>query len=414
MRGARQRRSGLVLLEVMVALVVLSLVGLGALQLIHQSHVLVADAHEWSEAVAYAEDGMELAKLGAAPRATGRCTSRRVSSTDHAPPVGGRKRIRAGNGHCLSSRRGPVRPRPAGAHRRGWGRAVVKRMRRQYGHRRRGNRRGVALIFVLWILVLFGLAMSELVARARTEARMVATLKSRAVAQYAAESGILATTTSMRMLLDSATDQAALALRARHLDTLGRAAAGIALGEEQFAVSVLDLNARLDLVHADSTVLRAFFAEFVPGERADAIVAGLRAVPVTRFAELARVPGADDALALAVAPYVTALSDGFINVNTAPEPVLAALPGIGQAKAHALVQRREAGDPFTSADAFRPTPGSGVAVPVEGTLLTIAPTRLLIVSRGWQRGSPLTHEIQAVYLVFAGALTLQSWEERDR
>jgi type II secretory pathway pseudopilin PulG len=58
------RRSGLVLLEVMVALVVLSLVGLGALQLVHQSHALVADAHQWAEAVAYAEDAVELAKLG--------------------------------------------------------------------------------------------------------------------------------------------------------------------------------------------------------------------------------------------------------------------------------------------------------------------------------------------------------------
>jgi len=60
-------RHGLVLLEVLVALVVLSLVGLGALQLIHQSHELVGNAREWSQAVAYAEDGMELAKLGAPP-----------------------------------------------------------------------------------------------------------------------------------------------------------------------------------------------------------------------------------------------------------------------------------------------------------------------------------------------------------
>jgi prepilin-type N-terminal cleavage/methylation domain-containing protein len=59
------RRRGLALLEVMVALLVLSLVGLGALQLVHQSHTLVGNARQWSDAVAYAEDGMELAKLGA-------------------------------------------------------------------------------------------------------------------------------------------------------------------------------------------------------------------------------------------------------------------------------------------------------------------------------------------------------------
>jgi prepilin-type N-terminal cleavage/methylation domain-containing protein len=55
---------GLTLLEVLVALVVLTLVGLGYLQLLHQSHRLVASSRQWSDAVVYAEDGMERAKLG--------------------------------------------------------------------------------------------------------------------------------------------------------------------------------------------------------------------------------------------------------------------------------------------------------------------------------------------------------------
>jgi general secretion pathway protein K len=275
------------------------------------------------------------------------------------------------------------------------------------------DRRGVALIFVLWVLVVLGLAITELVARARTESGMVSALRAHAVAQYAAESGILATTTALQVLLDSAGEPDELAPRARHLDTLARAPAGLT-GAGQFSVAVVDLNARLDLVHSDSTVLRALFAEFVSGARADGIVAALRQAPVTRFGELARVPGVDDALALAVAPYVTVSSDGLVDVNAAPEVVLAALPGIGPARAQALVDRRDAGEVFTSVDAFRPTPGSGAPVPVEGNLLTIAPTRLLIVSRGWQRGSPATHEIQAVYLVLAGTLALQSWEERER
>jgi prepilin-type N-terminal cleavage/methylation domain-containing protein len=61
-RGTHER--GLTLLEVLVALVVLSLVGLGYLQLFHGSHRLVADSREWSEAVAHAEDAIEQAKLG--------------------------------------------------------------------------------------------------------------------------------------------------------------------------------------------------------------------------------------------------------------------------------------------------------------------------------------------------------------
>jgi len=54
---------GLTLLEVMVALVVLSLVALGYLQLFQGSHRLVTAAREWSQAVVYAEDASELARL---------------------------------------------------------------------------------------------------------------------------------------------------------------------------------------------------------------------------------------------------------------------------------------------------------------------------------------------------------------
>ena len=55
---------GLTLLEVMVALVVLSLVALGYLQLFHGSHRLVGATREWSQAVEYAQDAMERVKLG--------------------------------------------------------------------------------------------------------------------------------------------------------------------------------------------------------------------------------------------------------------------------------------------------------------------------------------------------------------
>ena len=54
---------GLTLLEVMVALVILGLVGLGFLELFHQSHRVVADSRQWLAAVVYAEDGMEEVKL---------------------------------------------------------------------------------------------------------------------------------------------------------------------------------------------------------------------------------------------------------------------------------------------------------------------------------------------------------------
>ena len=68
MTGAAER--GLTLLEVLVALVVLSVVALGYFQVFHGSHALVANAREWSDAIAYAEDAMERTKLGSAQPAS--------------------------------------------------------------------------------------------------------------------------------------------------------------------------------------------------------------------------------------------------------------------------------------------------------------------------------------------------------
>jgi prepilin-type N-terminal cleavage/methylation domain-containing protein len=56
-------RRGLTLLEVLVALVILSMVVVGYLELFHGGHALVLRSREWSAAVGYAVDGMEQAKL---------------------------------------------------------------------------------------------------------------------------------------------------------------------------------------------------------------------------------------------------------------------------------------------------------------------------------------------------------------
>jgi len=56
-------RRGMTLLEVMVALVILSLVVTGYVQLFGATARSVRGAETWSQAVVYAEQGMELAKL---------------------------------------------------------------------------------------------------------------------------------------------------------------------------------------------------------------------------------------------------------------------------------------------------------------------------------------------------------------
>jgi general secretion pathway protein K len=273
-------------------------------------------------------------------------------------------------------------------------------------NRARREPRGVALVFVLWLLVLLGVAASEIALRARNESNLVSTLRSRSVGRYAAESGILLATARIEGLLDSLRAPAERAAAFRH-ESLRSPIAEIALGDARFGVAIIDLNARLDLNRADATTLRNLFRQFVPESRAADVVRALKQDPVRRVEELARVPNAGDSLALAVAPYVTVWSDGLVNLNSASERVLAALPGVGRAAAANIVRQRESGEVLTSPEGVR-------SRGADGPLLTVLPTRLMLVCRGWQAGHPLTHEIDAVYVVLGQSLVLQSWEERDR
>lgn len=64
------------LLETVIALVILSLAAVGLLELFEGSSRSAADAEAWVTAVAYAEEGVEAAKIG--PRALDEFRNRRV------------------------------------------------------------------------------------------------------------------------------------------------------------------------------------------------------------------------------------------------------------------------------------------------------------------------------------------------
>jgi|HubBroStandDraft_6_1064221.scaffolds.fasta_scaffold45923_3 prepilin-type N-terminal cleavage/methylation domain-containing protein len=79
-------RRGLTLLEVLVALLILSMVVTGYLELFHGGHLLLARSRAWSQAIAYAADGMEQAKLGETnPAALPGGYRRRVSTSAWGP-----------------------------------------------------------------------------------------------------------------------------------------------------------------------------------------------------------------------------------------------------------------------------------------------------------------------------------------
>ena len=284
------------------------------------------------------------------------------------------------------------------------------------------NRRGMALVFVLYLLVTLGVIAAEVARNGRQEAAKVAGLRARSVSRYAAESGIALGMVRVHRILDSAaatpaSQVAALRDVAADLEQVG----DTMMGAARFRVAVINLNARIDLNRASKEMLEKFLAQFAGPQQVNEAVAALRKEPLRRVGELARVPGLSPGLAFAIAPYITVWGDGLVDINAAPETVLVALRGLEPAAAQALVSRREAGEIFTSSDPMRPRRGLSTepetmedargSGPIPQAIPT--PTRLLLVSQGWQEGHPLTHEIQAAYAILGHRLVLQAWSERD-
>jgi type II secretory pathway component PulK len=222
--------------------------------------------------------------------------------------------------------------------------------------RTHNSRRGVALILVLGLLLVLGGIATDIGRAARLDGAIVESLRARTVARYAAESGIALGLT---------------VLRSHRMPNVS----DVTLGDARFGVVAINLNARIDLGRADTATIRGLFQQFVARDKAAAIARELARQPLQRVGELALMSDVPDAVATAVAPYVTIWGDGAVDTTAAPEPVRAAL-----------------------------SPSAAVVS---------EPTRVLLVARGWQKGFPLTHEIQAVYAIQGESLELVAWQERD-
>lgn len=306
--------------------------------------------------------------------------------------------------------------------------------------RRAGGERGVALVLVLWLLVILGAVAAAVVGSTRSASQVVLNARARTVARYAAESGIVAATAVLHQRLATAYTPAQTALALSGVDRAFRDLKDVPLGGGSFSVAMTDLSGRLDLNQGDPRTLAGLFSQFISSSAALAVAdalqdwrdaddlvlpqgaeestylrAGSRVVPrngpLTQLEEFQRVMGVTETLARGVAPYITVTGGKYINVNAAPEPVLAALPGIGSAGARAIVSQRQGGTVFTSVAEVLGLLGPGAAPAM--SQLAIGPGSLLLTSRGWVPGHPLTHEVQAAYALVGQRLVLQSWRERD-
>lgn len=263
----------------------------------------------------------------------------------------------------------------------------------------RAPRRGSTLALVLWTLVLLGGVSLALTGRSRQAIAVATNARAELVARYAAESGVLL---AVRAIEDSL---ALLADSTERMDFLNGVATRPFMPQAQslsqpgarLQVALEDVNAKLDLNFAEEEglfdLLRQFGDAAVARRTAQAIRAhiGTGVTPdlpgesfpngpvsaarfLTSLDELLAMPDVDHQLLSRAAPYLSVDGDGTTNRVTAPLPVMRAARG-------GLVD---------------------------------APNRLLVVSRGWLEGSPLTHEIQAVYAVQGNDLALVRWRETQR
>lgn len=258
------------------------------------------------------------------------------------------------------------------------------------------NRRGVALVLVLWIVVILGAIAAGVTGASRTTTGLAVNTRAALVARLAAESGVEAMVADVEGALAVTTDSTG---RARYLNALATTPRdSVILGDGRFAVVVEDPGTRLDVNAAPVERLAQFFATFTDDGRAletaqrirraietppaatgdgrmASTGAGLRFVtPIRSLEALRAVPGIDVKLLERAAPWLTVDGDGTVNRQGASDTVLRVAFG---------EQRDE-------------------------------PSRLLIIARGWSRESPLTHEVQAVYAISGTSLVLVHWRERQR
>lgn len=321
-----------------------------------------------------------------------------------------------------------------------------------------GDRRGAALVLALWVLLVLGMASLEVLAAVRGRVDAAAFFRARTVGRYAAESGVEATRALLdRLVREAASPPEQAAVYARFREEVG-AWGPVPIGTGRYQVAVEDLNGRIDLNRSRPEVLLGLIAQFVSTSEAEDLVLALRGpgaladvgdpdlaedpgadftdqdldvlgdapsdggVIVRHLEELARVPGFTDSLVAALAPYVTVSGDAVLNVNSASEPALAAIPYVGEVGARSLIARREAAGPLASRVAVYSALAEGGLTGLDSQIpdLSTTPRRVLVVVRGWEDGYAYSHEIQAVFevltssLVVGSRLRLRSWAERAR
>lgn len=277
------------------------------------------------------------------------------------------------------------------------------------------GRRGIALVVVLWTVALLATVTAMASSAARSSAAIAANMRAQAISRSMAESGIVAASALIEDSLlaygNNAILRVAFLARLEPRDANARPLLQDSLADGVFAVTVVDVSARLDVNDAGADGLAQVLATVTSpsaaratAERIDARVRGSARGGDAFADDSAR---ARDSLSAALLGRTvgTRLRRPFESLDALQE-----IPGVdvgALAKIASLLTVD--GNGQTNRRAATPA----VLAAASGTMVD-APSRLLLIARGWERGHALSRQIEAVYDVAADGLHLVRWREHDR
>ncbi len=196
----------------------------------------------------------------------------------------------------------------------------------------------------------------------------------------------------------------------------------MAFGDARYALILRDVGAALNLNEATGEMLRQFFAQGLDvdyaeadqlaqaiedwrdedeipringGEREEYLEEEALVLPPNRdfvdIDELRHVRGMTPELYVMAAPHLTLIPDVDINLNSAPEPVLLAVPGMDPAGATAILQLRDSGYlPRSDRELQSLLPGLAQTIELMGrdfsNRTTYTTDQVEILAQGWVDG----------------------------
>ena len=305
----------------------------------------------------------------------------------------------------------------------------------------RSSRRGFALIAALALLVLISLVALGLTETARPRRLAVAAAAERTAAIAAATAGVEhahALLTRLEPVSPGRLERGPSLLR-----DPWRPANGLVIGPRRagayiYRVELRDAYARLNLNGASEDQLRRLLialridarradrlAQAIAdwrdhdqlrrsngSERDDYLRTGAPMLPGDAIFDdvgtLRFVQGMTDALYDSIAPYLTVMGDGGVNLNAAPRAVLLALPGMTEASVTSLLRAREAGRPPADLNELIGLIPSGAsaqlraAIPLLRNIATFETREMLVTSVASQPGAVTHVQVDAIISRNAG------------